>query len=203
MKEGKGRRSVSRRDFIKGVSSSVAGTYVLTPRLESLTRKISKKAEESSEKSKKLSFKLNGKNVNIAVLPTQTLVEILRDDFQLTGTKIVCNEGECGACTVLLDDKAVYSCQMLALDVEGREVTTIEGLLKGEELGHVQKAFVEKDGFQCGFCTSGQIMSAYSLLKKNPNPSYEQVVKGMYGNICRCAAYPKIIDSVLAAAKKN
>lgn len=203
MKEGKDRRTVSRRDFIKGVSTSVAGTYLITPQLESITKKISKKAEKSSANSKDLHFKLNGKNVSISVLPTQTLVEILRDDFELTGTKIVCNQGECGACTVLLNDKTVYSCQMLALDVEGKEVVTIEGLLKGDELSHVQKAFFEKDGLQCGFCTSGQIMSAYSFLKKNPKPSREEVIKGMYGNICRCAAYPKIIESVLAAAEKN
>jgi len=203
MKEGKTRRTVSRRDFIKGVSTSVAGTYLITPQLESITKKISKKSEKSSANSKDLHFKLNGKNVSISVLPTQTLVEILRDDFELIGTKIVCNQGECGACTVLLNDKAAYSCQMLALDVEGKEVVTIEGLLKGDELGHVQKAFIEKDGLQCGFCTSGQIMSAYGFLKKNPKPSREEVVKGMYGNICRCAAYPKIIESVLAAAEKN
>ena len=121
----------------------------------------------------------------------------------MSGTKIICNHGECGGCTVLLDDKAVYSCQMLALDVEGKAVTTVEGILKGGELALIQKAFVEKDGFQCGFCTPGQIMSAYALLKKNPNPSKEEVEKGMYGNICRCSAYPNIIDSVQAAAKQN
>ena len=203
MKDKDKPNSISRRSFIKGVGSTVAGAYVISPELAKLSGKISKKAKEMGAGKRELSFKLNGKAVKILVKPNTTLADLLRGDFQLSGTKIICNHGECGGCTVLLDDKAVYSCQMLALDVEGKAVTTVEGILKGGELALIQKAFVEKDGFQCGFCTPGQIMSAYALLKKNPNPSKEEVAKGMYGNICRCSAYPNIIDSVQAAAKQN
>jgi xanthine dehydrogenase YagT iron-sulfur-binding subunit len=192
--------SFSRRKFIKGVGSTVAGAYLISPQVESLTKKISRKAKDIKEGKHELSFRLNGKKVNVMVKPSTTLAKLLREDFELIGTKIICNQGECGGCTVVLNGKPVYSCQMLALDVEGKEVITIEGLLNDGELNHVQKAFVEKDGLQCGFCTPGQIMAAYALLKKNPNPSREEVIKGMYGNICRCSAYPKIIDSVLAAA---
>ncbi len=195
--------SFTRRKFLKGMGSTVAGAYLISPQVESITKKISKKAKDIKEGKYELSFILNGKKVNTSVKPSTTLAKLLREDFQLTGTKIVCNQGECGGCTVVLDDKAVYSCQMLALDVEGKEVTTIEGLLTDGELNHVQKAFIEKDGLQCGFCTPGQIMAAYALLKKNPNPSREEAVRGMYGNICRCSAYPNIIDSVLAAAKSK
>ena len=195
--------SFTRRKFLKGMGSTVAGAYLISPQVESITKKISKKAKDIKEGKYELSFLLNGKKVNTSVKPSTTLAKLLREDFQLTGTKIVCNQGECGGCTVVLDGKAVYSCQMLALDVEGKEVTTIEGLLKDGELNHVQKAFIEKDGLQCGFCTPGQIMAAFALLKKNPNPSREDVVKGMYGNICRCSAYPNIIDSVLTAAKSK
>ncbi len=195
--------SFTRRKFLKGMGSTVAGAYLISPQVESITKKISKKAKDFKEGKYDLSFLLNGKKVNTSVKPSTTLAKLLREDFQLTGTKIVCNQGECGGCTVVLDGKAVYSCQMLALDVEGKEVTTIEGLLTDGELNHVQKAFIEKDGLQCGFCTPGQIMAAFALLKKNPNPSREDVVKGMYGNICRCSAYPNIIDSVLTAAKSK
>ncbi len=195
--------SISRRNFLKGVGGSFAGAYLISPEIGKLSKKISKKAKELGAGKQELSFKLNGKKVKVLVKPNKTLADLLRDDFQLTGTKLICNHGECGGCTVMLDDNAVYSCQMLALDVEGREVTTVEGLLVGEELGHIQKAFVDKDGYQCGFCTPGQIMTAYALLKKNPRPSKEEIEKGMYGNICRCSAYPKIVDSVLAAAEKN
>jgi aerobic-type carbon monoxide dehydrogenase small subunit (CoxS/CutS family) len=195
--------SFSRRKFIKGVGSTVAGAYLITPQVEKITKKISKNAKDIKEGKQELSFILNGKKVRVFVKPSITLAKLLREDFQLIGTKIVCNQGECGSCTVVLNGKAVYSCQMLALDVEGKEVTTIEGLLNDGELNHVQKAFIEKDGLQCGFCTPGQIMTAYALLKNNPNPTREEAIKGMYGNICRCSAYPNIVDSVLAAAESK
>jgi aerobic-type carbon monoxide dehydrogenase small subunit (CoxS/CutS family) len=195
--------SFSRRKFIKGVGSTVAGAYLITPQVESITKKISKDARDIKEGKYELSFILNGKKVKASVKPSTTLAKLLREDFQLTGTKMVCNQGECGGCTVVLNGKAVYSCQMLALDVEGKEVITIEGLLNDGELNHIQKAFIEKDGLQCGFCTPGQIMSAYAFLKNNPNPAREEVIKGMYGNICRCSAYPNIVDSVLAAAQSK
>ena len=157
------------------------------------------KAHQGSEL---LSLNVNGKSVTLMIETRTTLVEVLRDHLQLTGTKVSCNQGECGACTVLLDGKAVYSCHMLAIDAAGKEVITIEGLLSGEKLHPIQEAFVEHDGMQCGFCTSGQIMAAQDLLLKESKPTKQQVLEGMSGNLCRCGAYPHIIESVLAAAEK-
>lgn len=188
---------ISRRKFMNQFGTGVVGTYALFPALQ----KSSKKAQEENDQRKvPLQLRVNGQIVKTAVEPEATLVELLRDELHLTGTKIICNHGECGGCTVLLDGKAIYSCHMLALDSDRKEVTTVEGLLNGEQLHPVQKAFVEKDGLQCGFCTPGQIMAAYALLLKNPNPTKEDILKGMSGNLCRCAAYPKIIESVLEAA---
>ena len=128
---------------------------------------------------------------------------MLRDNLSLTGTKIVCNHGECGACTVLMNQKAVYSCHILAMDATGKEIITIEGLMDGENLHPVQQAFVDHDGLQCGFCTPGQIMSAQAILLENPNPDRQHIIKGMSGNLCRCAAYPNILKSAIAAAEQT
>ena len=193
----------SRRKFIKGVGTGLASTYVYTPGLAKITKKIEKETEDFIEGKQLLSLKVNGRQVKVKIKPNTTLVEVLRNHLELTGTKIVCNQGECGACTVLLDGKAVYSCHMLAMDAEGREVTTIEGLMNGEELHPIQEAFKEHDGLQCGFCTPGQIMAAHALLLKNSTPGREDVLKGMSGNLCKCAAYPNIMESVLAAAEKK
>lgn len=189
---------ISRRKFINQFGGGVVGTYALLPALQ----KPVKKNTVNEERKVSLQFKVNGQSIKTSVEPETTLVELLRDDLQLTGTKIICNHGECGGCTVLLDGKAVYSCHMLALDADGKEIITIEGILTGEKLHPVQEAFVEKDGLQCGFCTPGQIMTAYALLLQNPHPTKEEVLKGMSGNLCRCAAYPKIIESVLEAAER-
>ena len=113
----------------------------------------------------------------------------------------MCNHGECGACTVLLDGKAVYSCHLLALDAAGKEVVTIEGLMDGEKLHPIQEVFIEHDGLQCGFCTPGQIMSAQAIILENPSPGRKEIIKGMSGNLCRCAAYPNILKSAIAAAE--
>ncbi len=202
MKEDSKPRKFSRRNFIKGVSTGVAGTYVLVPGIETISQKIIKETSENDIGKIPLSLTINGKKIHTKVEPRTTLIELIRDKLELTGTKLVCNQGECGSCTVLLDGKAVYSCHMLALDAEGKEVITIEGLLNGEKLHPIQEAFIEHDGLQCGFCTPGQIMSAQGLLNKNPHPTKEQVLDGMSGNICRCSAYPNIIKSVIAAVEK-
>jgi len=130
-----------------------------------------------------------------------TLLDVLRDALGLTGAKQACDRGECGTCTVLLDGRPVYACMVLALQARNREVRTIEGLAKGEVLHPVQRAFVEHDAFQCGFCTPGQIMSAVGLLERVPAATPEDVEAGMCGNLCRCAAYVRIRDAVNAAAK--
>jgi len=193
---------ISRRKFIKGMGGGVVGSAVLVHSLPAISTDENIEEKQLHEGKQFLSFKVNGKPVKLLVEPRSTLAEVLRDHLQLTGTKIICNQGECGGCTVLLDGKAVYSCHLLALDAAGKEVITIEGLLDGEKLHPIQEAFIEHDGFQCGFCTPGQIMAAQALVMQNPKPNRDQVKEGMAGNICRCSAYPKIIDSVLAAAEK-
>ncbi|MFC1893433.1 (2Fe-2S)-binding protein [Chloroflexota bacterium] len=144
---------------------------------------------------------VNGFTYELKVEPSWTLAHTLRDKLALTGTKIGCNMGECGACTVLIDGIPVSSCMTLAVECDGRDITTIEGLAEGPKLHPIQQAFIDNHGFQCGYCTPGQIISAKALLDKNLNPSEEEVKKALSGNLCRCGNYPKIVESVLAAAK--
>lgn len=143
---------------------------------------------------------VNGTEHRLDVEDRWTLAELLRDHIGLTGTKIGCDRGECGACTVLLDGKPIYSCSNLAVWADGREVQTVEGLAHGEQLDPLQQAFVEHDGPQCGFCTSGQLMSAKGLLTHNPHPTAHEVQAAMTGNICRCSNYNRYVEAVLAAA---
>src|SRR5271157_4414878 len=144
-----------------------------------------------------LSFKLNGKTVEVAVGPGTLLVDLLRENFGLTGTKVGCREGECGACTVLVDGEAYNSCLMPALKVQGREVTTIEGLQKPDgSLDPIQQAFMDAGAAQCGFCTPGMIMNAKSLLSRNPNPDEQEIRKALSGVLCRCTGYRKIVEAV-------
>ena len=144
-----------------------------------------------------LSFKLNGKTVEVAVDPGTLLVDLLRENFGLTGTKVGCREGECGACTVLVDGAAYNSCLMPALKVQGREVTTIEGLQKADgSLDPIQEAFMDAGAAQCGFCTPGMIMSAKALLDSNPNPDENEIRKALSGVLCRCTGYRKIVQAV-------
>ena len=153
---------------------------------------------------KVIKFKVNGKEQTLEVSANETLVEVLRERLRLTGAKIGCNRGECGACTVLMDGEAVLSCLTLSIECEGKEILTIEGLEdpKTGELDPIQEAFVENFGIQCGFCTPGMVMSAKALLDKNPNPSEEEVKEGIQGNLCRCTGYTQIVESILAAAEK-
>ena len=195
------KKGISRRNFLNRVGTGIAGAYVIAPAMKALPKEAAKDAEKISEGKVLLQLSVNGKKIKTYIEPNTTLVELLRDELNLFGTKVVCNQGECGGCTVLLDNKAVYSCHILALDAAGKEVVTIEGLMTGEELHPIQKAFADHDGLQCGFCTPGQLMAAQALLIKNPKPTKEEVIDGMSGNICRCAAYPNILKSVLAAAE--
>lgn len=148
-----------------------------------------------------LRLTINGEDVEVFVEPRRTLLSVLREELGMTGSKRGCGHGQCGACTVILAGETVYACLTLAIDCEGCEIRTIEGVTQGQMLHPVQEAFIEHDGYQCGFCTPGQVMSAVSLLEHNPNPTEEDVREGMSGNICRCGAYPNIIDSVLSAAQ--
>ena len=148
-----------------------------------------------------ITLRVNGEEYELEIEPHRTLVEVLREQLGYTGTKKSCNEGECGACTVIMDGKPVASCLVLALDAHGKEIVTIEGLAKGEELHPLQVAFVRHGGIQCGFCTPGMIMSAKALLDQNPMPNAAEVRRAISGNLCRCTGYQQIVDAVLAAAE--
>jgi carbon-monoxide dehydrogenase small subunit len=148
-----------------------------------------------------LSLTVNGEPYDVLVEPYASLLDILRDVLSLTGTKRGCDEGDCGACTVLLDGKTVTACMMLALDAQGREVTTVEGLMQGETLHPVQEAFVQYGGVQCGYCTPGLIMSGVGLLLENSQPTEEDVRFALGGNLCRCTGYAKVVQAILKAAE--
>ena len=147
-----------------------------------------------------LTMKLNGEKVSVQVEPWAMLVEVLRDQLELTGTKVACGEGECGACTVLLDGRPVNSCLVPALKAQGREVMTVEGLAHLGELHPLQKAFVEHGAVQCGYCTPGMLMSAKALLDHNPSPTEDKVRLAISGNLCRCTGYAKIVEAILDAS---
>jgi aerobic-type carbon monoxide dehydrogenase small subunit (CoxS/CutS family) len=149
----------------------------------------------------KIRLTVNGREVEAETDAQTRLLDLLREDFRLTGTKEGCGEGECGACTVLLDGRAVNSCLVLAPQVDGKDVLTIEGLANGAELHPIQRAYVEKGAVQCGFCTPGFIMSTYALLKANPAPTDEEILTALEGNLCRCTGYTKIVEAVRYAAK--
>lgn len=149
----------------------------------------------------KVSFELNGKKVAIELEKSQTLLWVLRTEFNLTGTKYGCGSGYCGSCTVLINGEAMRSCSMTMADVEGAKVVTIEGLSKNGKLHPVQQAFVDHDALQCGYCTPGMIMNAVGLLNQNPEPSKDEIIMGMEDNLCRCGAHTRIIDAVASASK--
>ena len=153
-------------------------------------------------KREEIVLNVNRVNYKIEVEPHRTLVEVLRETLGLTGTKKSCNEGECGACTVLMDRKPVASCLVLAVDAQGKEIVTIEGLSEGGKLHPVQEAFLKHGAIQCGFCTPGMVMSAKALLDENPNPTPTEARRAISGNLCRCTGYQQIVDSILAASKK-
>jgi xanthine dehydrogenase YagT iron-sulfur-binding subunit len=193
---------VSRREFLEGTSAAlVAVTAVST--LDAQTPVVAPAISPSpSVPRTTIRVTVNGVAHRVEVEDRWTLVELLRDGLGLTGTKIGCDRGECGACTVHLDGKAVYSCSNLAVWADGRKVDTVEGLATGDRLHPLQQAFMEHDAAQCGFCTSGQLMSAKALLAGNPHPTIEQVRAGMSGNLCRCANYNRYVESVMAASSQ-
>lgn len=144
---------------------------------------------------------VNGSVYNLYIEPRRTLLDVLRDDLHLTGTKKVCDQGECGACSVIIDGKLVYSCLTLAVGTQGCDVRTIESIKDDQMLKSIQRAFIEHDGYQCGFCTPGQVMAVKALLLKNRDPDMQTIKRGVSGNLCRCGAYPKIFKAAEKAAE--
>ncbi len=149
------------------------------------------------------SLRVNGRPHSVDVPATLSLLTVLRHELELTGAKYGCGEGQCGACTVLLDGQAVRSCVTPIPSAAGKEVTTIEGLAEAGALHAVQEAFARHDAMQCGYCTSGMVLSAVALLRRQPNPTREQIVRGMNGNICRCGSHPRIVDAIQSAAARG
>ncbi len=149
-----------------------------------------------------VSFTLNGKPVSLDIDPDRMLLWALRTDLGLTGTKYGCGQGQCGACTVIVDDRAVRSCVLPVKSVDGKKVVTIEGLSDNGKLHPLQEAFVEHDALQCGFCTPGMILTAYSLLLRNPRPTREEIVRGMDRNLCRCGSHSRIIQAIESAVQR-
>lgn len=147
-----------------------------------------------------IDLKVNGQNYEVAVDTRRTLLEVLREELGFTGTKNGCDQGECGTCTVLLDGKPVHSCLTLAVEIQGKEVTTIEGLAKGDELHPLQQAFVDHGAIQCGFCTPGMILTGKALLEKNHSATEDEIRRAISGNLCRCTGYVKIVEAIKAVA---
>ena len=191
--------AVSRRAFLKGGAAATGAlSATLIPGVAEAQLPL---AKEPDPRKTTLELTVNGVAYRKDVPNNTTLVQFLREDLKLTGTKVGCDRGMCGACTVVIGGRNVYSCMTLAVDVSGAEVLTIEGLGTADRLHPIQQAFIEKSGFQCGFCTSGQIMSTKALLDRMPRPSEDEARLGMSGNLCRCAAYKRILESVMTASR--
>lgn len=203
MKDNKQKSGISRRNFIKGFGGGIVGTAAVT---SSFAKGEGKQVGPHGSMVRgpgkvKISLQINGNNHSLEVEPRTSLLDAMRDQLGYTGTKRVCNRGECGACTVILNGKTVLSCSMFAMDADGAKIETIEGLAKGDELHPIQSAFVKHDALQCGFCTPGFIMSSVALLRKNPAPNLDEIKQGVSGNLCRCGTYPNIFAAVDDAAK--
>jgi len=207
--QGKNRsatKGISRRGFLKGAGVAAAGTALLegaqvfSREAVAATRGEHNGVKEYGPGPIAVTLNVNGKEKTVHIEPRTTLADALRMDMSLTGTKVVCDRGACSACTVLLDNKPINSCMMLAMDAVGHRVTTIEGLSKNGEMHPVQAAFVKHDALQCGFCTPGMVMTCSALLEKNPRPTEEDVRYATAGNLCRCGTYPKIFAATLDVA---
>jgi aerobic-type carbon monoxide dehydrogenase small subunit (CoxS/CutS family) len=194
---------VSRRSFLGTSGAGVAAAAAL-PALEValVGDADAQSAAPSTAPSTEVALNVNGEQHRLVVEDRWTLAEVLRDHLRLTGTRVGCDRSECGACTVLLDGKNVYSCTVLAVWADGKRVTTVEGLAKNGKLDPLQQAFIEHDAPQCGFCTSGQLMSAKALLESNPRPTEDDVKRALAGNICRCSNFLHYQAAVLAASRK-
>jgi aerobic-type carbon monoxide dehydrogenase small subunit (CoxS/CutS family) len=195
----------SRRKFLKGVGIAGAGAAVADKLWTEAQAEEQAASLKTVSGSVNISLDVNGKKRLVDVEPRTTLLNALRNrlDPAVTGPKLVCDMGTCGACTVLIDDKPAYSCLVLAVDATNKKITTVEGLGSPEKPNAVQAAFVEHDALMCGFCTPGFVTSISAYLRKNPNPSLAEVKEACKGNFCRCGTYPRVFEAALAAAKKS
>lgn len=194
-------RLVSRRAFLRGGALTTAAFSSGLAPLRSAEASEGPEVIDRDPRRSTVELRVNGVPYRVDVANRTTLLQLLREELKLTGTKMGCDRAQCGACTVILNGRTAYSCTTLALEASGAEVLTIEGLAAGDALHPIQEAFIEHSGFQCGFCTPGQILSTKALLDRLPNPTEEQVRQALAGNLCRCAAYKRILESVMAAAR--
>jgi xanthine dehydrogenase YagT iron-sulfur-binding subunit len=194
------RPGVSRRDFLKISTIAAAVPVVAGPRV---VMAAGQEVAVHGPGKVPMEFSVNEKPYKASLEPRVTLLDALRDSLDITGAKRVCDKGECGACTVLLDGKAVYACSILAIEAQGKKITTVESLMEGGKLHPVQQAFVDNDGSQCGFCTPGFVVACKALLDKHPDPSPEDVRRGLSGNYCRCGTYDGIRAAVAQVARKG
>jgi xanthine dehydrogenase YagT iron-sulfur-binding subunit len=190
----------SRRDFLKASSITLSVPLVMNP---GVVQAAGPEIKIQGPGKVSVTLNINGKTQTAQLEPRVTLLEALRHEFDFTGAKKVCDRGTCGACTVLMEGKTVYSCSVLALEAQGKRITTVEGLSQGDQLHPIQQAIVDHDGHQCGFCTPGFVMASKALLDKHPNPSLEEVHRGFSGNFCRCGTYVGLKAAVLDVAAKQ
>lgn len=184
-----------RRGFLSSIGAGVVGATVAGKASAAPHSEVAEPAAPV-----KVDLTINGEKHRIDVEPRWTLLHVLRERLSITGVKVGCERGECGACTILVDGEARYACLTLAVEAAGHEITTVEGLLRGEQLGAVQQAFAQEDALQCGYCAPGQIMAAEALLRKNSRPQEDDIRRAMSGNLCRCGAYNHIVKAVRRAA---
>lgn len=197
------KNSITRRGFMQVIGTGAVGASLSGVGLAASPGPAPEEKKLAAEDTAKITLHINGTKREVLVEPRWTLLYVLREVIGLTGTKEGCSRGECGACTVLMDDIPRYACMTLAVEAEGHRITTLEGLMEGENLGPVQTAFLEEDAFQCGYCTPGQIMSVEGLLKKTPRPTLEEIRVGVSGNLCRCGAYTHIFRAARNASERK
>jgi len=193
---GHSRTGITRRGFLQLIGAGTAASAASPGLGAEPAREVTEPVEVT-----RLNLLINGRSHRLLVETRWSLLFVLREKLGLTGTKVGCERGECGACTVLIDGQPHYACMTLAVEAVGKEITTLEGLMKGEELGPVQQAFLEHDAFQCGYCTPGQIMAVEGLLRSTPTPSLEQIRRAVSGNLCRCGTYANIFKAAQRAAE--